>query len=70
MAESRLVDPPWRTERLNVMGQVVLVLSCPFCECVTEVYLWSLAGSGKRCDCGAKFEISGGRGSEIVAVKA
>lgn len=28
---------------------------CPFCQYETEVYLWPLAGSGKRCDCGALF---------------
>jgi len=35
--------------------QFVQGLRCPFCDTVTEAYVWSLAGSGKRCECGAKF---------------
>ena len=35
--------------------QLVWGIRCPFCDTVTEAYVWSLAGSGKRCECGAKF---------------
>ena len=28
---------------------------CPFCKKGMSIYLWSLAGSGKRCKCGALF---------------
>jgi len=30
--------------------QKVIGIKCPFCECITEAYAWSLAGSGKRCN--------------------
>jgi len=30
-------------------------LRCPFCERIVECFAWSLAGSGKRCSCGAAF---------------
>lgn len=29
------------------------VVICPFCWSELEVYPWSFADSGKRCDCGA-----------------
>lgn len=28
-------------------------IKCPFCSDIITVYLWSLAGSGKKCSCGA-----------------
>lgn len=28
-------------------------VTCPFCSAKVLCYLWSLAGSGKRCSCGA-----------------
>ena len=34
-------------------GQRVVGVLCPFCDCVVEAYLWSISGSGKRCECGA-----------------
>lgn len=36
-------------------GQRIVGLRCPFCDTITEAHLWSLAGSGKRCECGAIF---------------
>lgn len=39
----------------NRKGQRVVGLRCGFCQCVTEAALWSVAGVGKRCDCGAIF---------------
>lgn len=30
-------------------------LNCPFCGAWVRCYLWSLAGSGKKCPCGAKL---------------
>ena len=30
-----------------------MMIKCPFCEEELEVYIWSFAGSGKRCSCGA-----------------
>lgn len=30
-------------------------IRCPFCGCLITAYLWSLAGTGKLCECGAKL---------------
>lgn len=35
-------------------GRSSLDIKCPFCSAVTTAYKWSLAGSGKKCSCGAK----------------
>jgi hypothetical protein len=40
-------------------GRSKMVLLCPFCGAEVTAYRWSLAGSGKRCDCGAKFDYYG-----------
>jgi len=37
------------------MGRTSYRVTCPFCERTMRVYPWSLAGTGKRCDCGAIF---------------
>ena len=34
-------------------GRSTVTVCCPYCLCETEARLWSLAGGGKRCDCGA-----------------
>ena len=34
-------------------GKSTMVVKCPFCGKEIEVYIWSFAGSGKRCSCGA-----------------
>ena len=33
--------------------QLRIRIQCAFCEGWTIAYLWSLAGSGKKCSCGA-----------------
>ena len=35
-------------------GRSTVRIDCPFCGETTKAYLWSLAGSGKKCQCGAK----------------
>lgn len=43
-------------------GRSTIDIRCPFCTVVTTAYVWSLAGSGKRCvlrSCRALFD---GRG--------
>lgn len=38
------------------MGKSTCVIVCPFCKGETTAFVWSLAGSGKKCateDCGA-----------------
>jgi hypothetical protein len=39
--------------RVSETGRSRVGIRCPFCDVVTEAYVWSLAGSGKRCECGA-----------------
>lgn len=34
-------------------SRVIVGIVCPFCGCTVEAVLWSLAGSGKRCECRA-----------------
>ena len=34
-------------------SRVIVGIACPFCGCTVEAVLWSLAGSGKRCECRA-----------------
>lgn len=37
-------------------GQSYYMLVCPFCGAKIQAYKWSLAGSGKKCSCGAYFD--------------
>lgn len=35
------------------MGRSTVIITCPYCGSETVAFLWSLAGSGKRCSgCG------------------
>jgi hypothetical protein len=34
-------------------GRSTVWITCPYCDVEVEAYVWSLAGSGKRCECGA-----------------
>jgi hypothetical protein len=45
--------------RLNEAGRSRIGIECPFCKARVVAYVWSLAGSGKRCECGA-LHLSGG----------
>lgn len=38
---------------ISTMGKSKAKLDCPFCGLTATVYIWSLSGSGKRCECGA-----------------
>ena len=51
--ESRLYEVVYSMARAS--GQTIDGCRCPFCESIVEAYRWSLAGSGKRCECGAGF---------------
>lgn len=55
--ESRLYEVVYTGQSQTRHGalQRVVGIRCPWCDTVTEAYVWSLAGSGKRCECGAKF---------------
>ena len=41
-------------EGSSTVGHTVLYITCPFCGVETKAHVWSLAGGGKRCPCGAK----------------
>lgn len=43
-----------KTNNFPRMGRTYFYLTCPFCDRELKVYPWSLAGSGRRCPCGAK----------------
>lgn len=40
-------------------GRSTVKIECPFCGDIFIAYLWSFAGCGKRCDCGALFSSLG-----------
>ena len=42
----------WTTIYSSV-GRTRVVTDCPFCEATVYGYVWSIAGHGKKCDCGA-----------------
>lgn len=41
------------------MGRTNVQVDCPFCGSQVTVFVWSLAGGGKRCQCGALFGSGG-----------
>lgn len=41
------------------MGRSTIIVPCPFCKRPIVAYIWSIAGGGKRCDCGALFATGG-----------
>lgn len=43
----------------STMGRSSTTVECPFCRAAVVTYTWSLAGGGKRCDCGAKLDAYG-----------
>lgn len=47
--------------------QKTCMTKCPFCGAQVKLYLWSLAGKGKLCLCGAIF-YTGGRCDKVVEV--
>ena len=57
ISESRLYKTSRETS--NGSGRRTRTIQCPFCDCEIEAYVWSLAGSGKRCYCGAKHDFYG-----------
>jgi hypothetical protein len=47
--------------RVTEVGRSRIVIRCPFCKACVVAYTWSLAGSGKRCGCGAMHYRTGTR---------
>lgn len=45
---------------VSEMGRSYDVIECPICGCEFQGYIWSLAGSGKKCpQCGTKHGLYG-----------
>lgn len=55
--ETRKIDGYKR--KWSETGKTRIAVDCPFCGAELIAYLWSLAGSGKKCQCGAKMDHSG-----------
>lgn len=54
------------SENRRPAGRSTVTLRCPHCDTVTEARLWSLAGAGKRCECGATFYRNNATGDVIA----
>lgn len=52
LVDSREYATLWTT---SGMGTSSVTLRCPFCSGRVVAYIWSLAGRGKRCECGALY---------------
>jgi hypothetical protein len=42
-----------RSATSSLFGRSFCYITCPFCHERVRAYVWSLAGGGKRCPCGA-----------------
>lgn len=53
--QKRIQERPYRTrDRTATMGRTSVMAECPFCGASVVIYLWSIAGNGKKmCPCGA-----------------
>jgi hypothetical protein len=45
--------PHMRSATYALFGRSFCRITCPFCGARVKAYVWSLAGGGKRCPCGA-----------------
>lgn len=55
MIQKRVEARPYTAhDRVRTMGKSSVVAACPFCGASIVIYLWSIAGTGKKlCVCGA-----------------
>lgn len=51
----RLEERPYTThDHVRTRGKSSVVAECPFCHASMVIFLWSIAGNGKKlCACGA-----------------
>jgi hypothetical protein len=51
----RMQERPYTMrDRTSTMGKSSVIATCPFCDASVVIYLWSIAGNGKKlCACGA-----------------
>ena len=61
MIQKRLEARPYTAHsRVKTMGKSSVVAECPFCGTPVVIFLWSIAGNGKkRCSCGAALHTDG-----------
>lgn len=52
-------------DRNGYRTQKTITAACPFCGAHVKIFVWSLAGGGKLCTCGAKFG-SGGQAQKVI----
>ena len=59
--QKRVQERPYTTgAHLRTMGKSSVVATCPFCGAAVTIYLWSIAGNGKKlCSCGAALHADG-----------
>jgi hypothetical protein len=54
---AKKVIPKYRNHKkyrgVSEFGKSTCIIECPYCGVETEAYVWSLAGCGKKCSCGA-----------------
>jgi hypothetical protein len=57
----RMQERPYTTrDRVSTMGKSSVVAECPFCGAAVVIFLWSIAGNGKKlCSCGAALHSNG-----------
>lgn len=61
MKHLRQEERPYETRhRSRAHGRSSVFADCPFCAAPVVIYLWSIAGSGKKlCSCGAALHSDG-----------
>lgn len=55
MIQMRMAERPYVVhDRARTTGKSSVLTECPFCGVTLVIYLWSIAGNGKKlCACGA-----------------
>lgn len=71
MIQKRVEERPYaRRGHTRAMGKTSVVADCPFCGAALVIYLWSIAGNGKKlCACGAALH-SDGLARKLVEVSS
>lgn len=55
------------TAERSAFGRSTIDIRCPFCSQITTAYVWSLAGSGKRCETRSCRALFNGRGRAALS---
>jgi hypothetical protein len=69
--QKRLEARPYTARnRVAAMGKSSVMAECPFCDASVLIFLWAIAGNGKKlCTCGAALH-SDGIARKLVEVPA